>query len=190
MTATIVQNDANTAPAPDPPTTNPVNEPAAPMEGVETNTIFTFATTIQFYDSKADETGTNTTTTIGNKFKEWLSTLVRKTNNELEVVSRQSTPIKLTTLPSTEADVRTLLEYEVFKTNRRNVSILVYIKTHLTFRDLKHLMLDWLQKKNIFMQRHLFQTKQTNVARTGFMTSKAPQDTFRDSFKAYIETEM
>jgi hypothetical protein len=77
----------------------------------------------------------------------------------------------------------------VFKTNRRNVSILVYIKTHLTFRDLKPD--DGLApEENVFMQCHLFQTKQTNIARIGFMTGKAPRDTFHELFKAYIETEM
>jgi flagellar hook-basal body complex protein FliE len=65
------------------------------MDRIEMKMIFTFLTTIQFYDPNADETTTNDKATIGNKFKELLSTLIRKTDNKLKVVSHQSNPIKL-----------------------------------------------------------------------------------------------
>jgi hypothetical protein len=42
----------------------------------------------------------------------------------------------------------------------------------------------------MYMSRHLFKTKKTNIAKCGFFVGKHPRDTFRDAFCSYIETNM
>ena len=55
---------------------------------------------------------------------------------------------------------------------------------------MKVAIMEFLKRKNMYMSRHLFKTQKTNIARCGFFIGKHPRDTFRESFRASIESNM
>jgi hypothetical protein len=183
-------HDANDTPQPT--TTNtvpntPVNDTV--MEGIETSDAFAYETTLQFYDPHAVQDSTSDRTTVGKQVKEWLSAfLLRNQNTKIRL--QNGNELKLTEFPPTEAAVQETLQYEIFNNNRRNVSFLFTIESAQRFSDIKATVIDHLQRKNMYMSRHLFKTKKTNIAKCGFFIGKHPRDTFRDVFVDYIESNM
>jgi hypothetical protein len=186
-TATPPIDDVTTpTPATTPPTPLQTNEA---MEGIETTDSFAYETTLQFYDANAAADGTNARTTVGKQVKEWLSHFILR-NDKTIIRTKNGKELKLTEYPENEADALIALEYEIFNNNRRNVSVLITLVTTERFSDLKNNIIEYLQRKNMFMSRHLFKTKKTNIAKCGFFIGKHPRDTFRDAFCSYIETNM
>lgn len=159
------------------------------MSGIETTDSFTYVTTLQFYDAHAVSGSASSSTLVGKKVKEWLSAMLMR-NDQLIIKTKEGVHLKLTEYPDNEADAYESLKYEVFRHNRRNISVLLYITSNLRFHDIKQSVLTYLHTKNMYMSRHLFKTQKTNIAKCGFFVGKHPRDTFRDVFKTHIETEM
>jgi hypothetical protein len=159
------------------------------MEGIETTDSFAYETTLQFYDPNAAADSTSENTTVGKQVKEWLSHFMLR-NEKTIIRTKNGKDLKLTEYPDTEADALIALDYEIFNNNRRNVSVLFTLVTTERFSDLKNNIIEYLQRKNMYMSRHLFKTKKTNIAKCGFFIGKHPRDTFRDAFCSYIETTM
>ena len=168
------------------PTPNPTD---VDMNGIETNESFTYAATLQFYDPHAISGSAGPATTVGKQVKEWLSTMQLR-NANIIIKTKDGHQLKLTEYPETENAAYESLQYETFKNNRRNVSVLMSITSSLRFHDIKLSIMEFLKRKNIFMSRHLFKTQKTNIARCGFFVGKHPRDTFRESFRASIEANM
>jgi hypothetical protein len=106
------------------------------------------------------------------------------------ITTKDGNQLKLIEYPETEDLAYDVLKYEIFKNNRRNVSVLVSITSTQRFHDIKLAIMEFLQRKNMFMSRHLFKTQKTNIARCGFFIGKHPRDTYRESFRHSIELEM
>ena len=159
------------------------------MEGIETTDSFAYETTLQFYDPNAAADSTSDKTTVGKQVKEWLSHFLLR-NEKTIVRTKNGQELKLTEYPDNEADALVALQYKIFNNNRRNVSVLFTLVTTERFSDLKNNIIEYLQRKNMYMSRHLFKTKKTNIAKCGFFVGKHPRDTFRDAFCSYIETNM
>jgi hypothetical protein len=182
---------ALTTPTPDVPLPTTPATPAkdAEMNGIETNESFTYATTLQFYDPNAITGSAGPATNVGKQVKEWLSAITLRNTNIL-IKTKDGKQLKLTEYPETEAAAHDTIQYEIFKNNRRNVSVLMSIISTLRFHDLKLSIMEFLKQKNMYMSRHLFKTQKTNIARCGFFVGKHPRDTFRESFRASIEANM
>jgi hypothetical protein len=105
------------------------------MHGIETSISFTYSTTLQFYDPHAVSGSAGSATKVGKKVKEWLSAITLR-NPNIVIQTNSGKVLKLTKYPDTKAVAFDLLQYETFKQNRRNVSVLFSITTNSRFHEL------------------------------------------------------